>query len=654
MLLRFLRRKRLASIACLLPTTTLGLARSAIVLGQNHHLRRCSCSWRRTSSGAAMASMMTTSAAKAGGSASGATSGGGSIAGIVWFKYSDLRLEDHEPLALAHRDCSHVAHVFCIDDRWFGETRRGTRRMSAARCRFLLESVADLQTRLRARGSDLLIERGHPEDAIAALSTSLRGSGATAAVTLYAHTDVCSEEADVHAAVKSSFLAAGGAGTSTSGGSSGGAVAVKEVWGNTLHNLSDLPFDFPRGVPEIFTQFRKAVEASCEIRPPIPLPSPFHPSPTGLHDAATATATTTTPPCACAVLRLPTTEELGLGAAPDHDPKSVLPFEGGETAGLKRVRQYIWDEDRLREYKQTRNGLLGSGFSSKFSPWLALGCLSPTTIVAEVRKYEKERVANDSTYWLTFELLVRDFFRYSAVKYGNSIFHLGGSRRDAGRQTWRNDPGRLEAWKEGKTGYPFVDANMRELKASGFMSNRGRQVVASFFTKDLEMDWRLGAEHFEEHLLDHDPASNWGNWNYVAGVGFDPREDRYFSVEKQATTYDAQGAYVRHWLPGLAELPTEALQSAGGIDAALREEHGVPASFYPDPIVPLKFSIAKKGGGGDDRGGGGGGGGGRGSGRGGRKNKGGGMKNKEGGVGKGRGRGGGGGSDGGDAGRPLL
>ncbi|CAM9599569.1 unnamed protein product [Laminaria digitata] len=114
----------------------------------------------------------------------------------------------------------------------------------------------------------------------------------------------------------------------------------------------------------------------------------------------------------------------------------------------------------------------------------------------EVRKYEKERVANDSPYWLIFELLVRDFFRYSAVKNGNSIFHLGGSRRDAGKQVWLDDAGFLEAWKAGMTGYPFVDANMRELKAFGFMSNRGRQVVASFFTKDLQMDWRLGAEHF--------------------------------------------------------------------------------------------------------------------------------------------------------------
>ncbi|CAN0323584.1 unnamed protein product, partial [Ectocarpus fasciculatus] len=193
---------------------------------------------------------------------------------------------------------------------------------------------------------------------------------------------------------------------------------------------------------------------------------------------------------------------------------------------------------------------------------------------------------------LIFELLWRDFFRYSAVKNGNSIFHLGGPRRDAGRQRWLDDAGSLEAWKEGETGYPFIDANMRELKASGFMSNRGRQVVASFFTRDLQMDWRLGAEHFEEYLLDHDPASNWGNWNYVAGVGSDPREDRYFNIEKQAKTYDAEGAYMRHWLPELAVLPTTALQTPGGITTMLRHMHAIPSSMYPDPIAPLKFSKA--------------------------------------------------------------
>ncbi|CAM9454721.1 unnamed protein product [Sphacelaria rigidula] len=443
--------------------------------------------------------------------------------------------------------------------------------MSASRCRFLLESVADLRSRLRDRGSDLIIRCGHPEDVIPDLVEKL-GDQSTA-TTLYAHTDVCSEEIDVHAAVTRALMAL-----------TGPPVAVEEVWGNTLHHLGDLPFDFPHGVPDIFTQFRKMVEQKCRIRTPVSTPGTLRPLPS-LEDAN-----------ASVISEVPTVEQLGFEPAPEKDERAVMPFNGGETAGLKRVRQYIWEEDRLRSYKETRNGLLGSEFSSKFSPWLALGCLSPKTIVSEIRKYEKERIANDSTYWLIFELLWRDFFRYSAVKNGNSIFHLGGPRHDAKRQEWRSDVGSFEAWKAGETGYPFIDANMRELKASGFMSNRGRQVVASFFTKDLKMDWRLGAEHFEEHLLDHDPASNWGNWNYVAGVGSDPREDRYFNIEKQAKTYDQEGAYIRHWLPELAALPTTALQTPGGITTMLRHVHNVPVSAYPNPIAPLKFSGARKGG----------------------------------------------------------
>ncbi len=126
-------------------------------------------------------------------------------------------------------------------------------------------------------------------------------------------------------------------------------------------------------------QFRKAVESkyACKIKPPVPVPGPLRPVPAGAVQGGS-------PATAPATAALPTTEELGLGPAPERDPRSVLPFEGGETAGLRRVRQYIWDEDRLREYKVTRNGLLGSGFSSKFSPWLALGCLSPKTVVREV------------------------------------------------------------------------------------------------------------------------------------------------------------------------------------------------------------------------------------------------------------------------------
>ncbi len=113
---------------------------------------------------------------------------------------------------------------------------------------------------------------------------------------------------------------------------------------------------------------------------------------------------------------------------------------------------------------------------------------------------------------------------------------------------WKHDKAKFEAWINGKTGVPFIDANMKELQLTGFMSNRGRQNVASFLTKDLGIDWTWGATYFESQLIDYDVCNNWGNWNYVAGVGNDPREDHYFNIETQVEKYDKNGDYVKLWL----------------------------------------------------------------------------------------------------------
>jgi deoxyribodipyrimidine photo-lyase len=160
----------------------------------------------------------------------------------------------------------------------------------------------------------------------------------------------------------------------------------------------------------------------------------------------------------------------------------------------------MWETDSLRAYKQTRNGLIGEGYSSRLSSWLALGSLSPRVVYAEIRRYERERVNNESTYWLFFELLWRDFFAFVAERWGRRIFAKGGVQ---GRpRTYRNDRDVFENWKAGRTGQPFVDANLRELAATGYMSNRGRQNAASYLAHDLSIDWRWGAAWVESALLD--------------------------------------------------------------------------------------------------------------------------------------------------------
>ncbi|GMP83943.1 hypothetical protein CsSME_00037678 [Camellia sinensis var. sinensis] len=180
---------------------------------------------------------------------------------------------------------------------------------------------------------------------------------------------------------------------------------------------------------------------------------------------------------------------------------------------------------------------------------------------------------NNHGFRVLFELIWRDYFRFLSIKYGNSLFHIGGPRKVKTR--WSQDQLLFESWRDGRTGYPLIDANMKELSMTGFMSNRGRQIVCSFLVRDMGIDWRMGAEWFETCLLDYDPCSNYGNWTYGAGVGNDPREDRYFNIPKQALTYDPEGKYVAYWLPELQALP--------------KEKRNFPGHLYIKQIVPLKY-----------------------------------------------------------------
>ena len=201
------------------------------------------------------------------------------------------------------------------------------------------------------------------------------------------------------------------------------------------------------------------------------------------------------------------------------------------------------------------------------------------------RKCEAEFGANKSTYWLIFELMWRDYFRFIGKKYGNRIFLRGGVKQEPNPE-WKNDRRLLELWVEGRTGVPFIDANMRELKQTGFMSNRGRQNVASFLVKDLMVNWQMGAEYFESILIDYDPCSNWGNWNYIAGVGCDPRENRYFNILSQAKRYDPKGEYVRLWIPELQAVPGEKIHQPDLLsERDQKNMHVILGADYPKPMI---------------------------------------------------------------------
>ncbi len=455
--------------------------------------------------------------------------------GIVWFR-NDLRIHDNEALVRAVERTDQVVPVYIFDPRQFGKTAFGFDKTGAFRAQFLIEAVEDLRNRLRDRGSDLLIRRGFPEEILPQLTEQYH------AVWVFANKEVTDEERQVADAVEKNLF--------------GQHTTLELFWSNTLYHLEDLPFPV-KATPDIFTQFRNQVEKNASIRPPLAVPFRIQ---TPLMISG----------------EIPSLNDLGIKAH-SMDARTVLRFKGGETEALQRLDTYFWKKDLLSIYKETRNELIGADYSSKFSPWLAIGCISPRFIHHEIRRYEEERKKNDSTYWLIFELMWRDFFRFTAKKYGNRFFHPGGLKGQA--PEIQPNPEAFERWVTGTTGIPFVDANMRELRLTGFMSNRGRQNVASFLVKDLHQDWRMGASYFESMLIDYDVCSNWGNWNYVAGVGNDPRENRYFNIQSQAERYDPKGAYVRLWCPELRDLPPHMIHQ--------------PYKFYEHDLRRLGVELGK-------------------------------------------------------------
>jgi deoxyribodipyrimidine photo-lyase len=463
---------------------------------------------------------------------------------LIWYR-NDLRLHDHEPLHRASDRtlaASQIIPVYCFDPRQFGTTSYGFPKTGAFRTQFLLESIADLRASLRSLGSDLIIRTGLPEVILPVLAQEIGATG------IYFSKEVTAEEVAVETALQSAVKPLG--------------IALKSFWGHTLYHPDDLPFAIHQ-LPELFTSFRKQVEKYAKVNRTFIAPKQLPPLPN------------------IQIGELPQLADFGL-EPPTFDQRAVMHFKGGETAGLARLHQYFWQQDCLKVYKETRNGMLGADYSSKFSPWLALGCLSPRYIYEQVQEYETQRVKNDSTYWLVFELLWRDYFRFICAKHGSKIF------RQSGLQgvdiPWKEDWERFDLWRQGMTGFPLVDANMRELAATGFMSNRGRQNVASFLTKNLGINWQMGAEWFESLLIDHDVCSNYGNWNYTAGVGNDARGFRFFNILKQSKDYDPQGAYVKHWLPELARVPAAKVHEPWKLLPVEQQRVGVD---YPNPVVNL-------------------------------------------------------------------
>ena len=402
---------------------------------------------------------------------------------------NDLRLKDNPGLAY-HCDAKHLLCVYVSEPvrPWCNTLGPG-----AQRKRFLRESLIHLQQRLRSHGQELLFLEGEPRQLLPELVErfAVRRLGVADAAGVYEQRLL----ADLQQRLN---------------------IPVVVHHGNTLYSRRQVD-DLMPDLPPHYTPFRQAVaeiaHTPASDEPPLPAPPP------GLKAGT-------------------------LASDPGH-PHPTFVVRGGQAEAERRLHAWMTRERAVDHYRDTRNQLEGLYASSALSPWLANGCLSVRTVADALGQYEARFGVSESTDHFRRELLWREFFYWRAYRNGNSLFRPGGA--SGRRQMCCFEPRSFARWCAGDTNYPLVNALMHQLVESGWMSNRGRQIAASCLVNEMGVDWRFGAAFFEKHLLDYDVASNYANWQYIAGVGADPRGGRHFNLEKQAALYDPEGEFTRRW-----------------------------------------------------------------------------------------------------------
>jgi deoxyribodipyrimidine photo-lyase len=412
---------------------------------------------------------------------------------IHWFG-NDLRITD-QPFAEKANQADQFVGVFILDPKRIAYNQWGFRNMSLNRLKALREHLIELERNLAEIGGSLVVKYGEAETIIPDLVEKHQAS--LSFMNEYATHERLAQESVIHQLNN---------------------VEVFQYDGNFLFAPEHV--DWNGTFPHSFSKFRNKAEKFLK-RVEYKLFSDLK--------------------------RFDEPKKPNLKASKREIVSiTALPFRGGESSGKERLNDYLFSTKNASRYKETRNGLLGADYSTKFSFWLAFGALSPSMIMKELKDYEKSEGANKSTYWIFFELLWRDFFRHAGKFYKDDFFNKSGTLSSS----WECNSNEIafEEWAQAKTLKAFVNANMIELRETGFMSNRGRQNVASYLVNNQKQDWRRGAAWFEHHLLDYDVYSNHGNWAYVTGVAFNPKGGSQFDIDFQSERYDKNKEYQKTWL----------------------------------------------------------------------------------------------------------
>jgi deoxyribodipyrimidine photo-lyase len=445
--------------------------------------------------------------------------------GLHWFR-NDLRLRDNSALMALCTRVEQWLPVFVLDPRILGIPDEGE-----PRTRFLLDCLARLARDLEKRGVPLLVRRGRPEDVLPQL---LHETGARLLS--------FNEDATPFARARDSAV----------------RRAVEGKGGQVLACLDHVVFhsgevrNASGGAYAVYTPYRRTWWRRWHESPRHPvrlgrLPAPI---PGWIADA------------------VPDPSAAGPGAAQGELPT------GGEKAARGRLDRFL--ESAAARYHEDRDRPDLDG-TSRLSPYLRFGALSVRECIERAQEavHFEPSLQQGVAKWLD-ELIWREF--YSAILEAHPRVLRENYRREYDEIVWNDDPVAFEAWCDGRTGYPIVDAGMRQLRATGWMHNRVRMIVASFFTKDLLIDWRKGCRFFFRQLVDGDPASNNGGWQWAASTGTDAQPYfRIFNPMAQGRRWDPEGRYVRRWLPELRTVPNAHVHAPWESDR--------PPADYPPPIV---------------------------------------------------------------------
>jgi deoxyribodipyrimidine photo-lyase len=461
---------------------------------------------------------------------------------LVWFR-DDHRLSDHPALAAAAASGRPVLCLAVLD-----ETSPGTRPLGGAARWWLHGSLDALDRSLRARGAELCLFEGPAADIVPEVAARTQASLVT---WNRRHTRA---EAAIDDATEAKLRSRG--------------IAVESFSGRYLNepgsvrSKADRPF-------MVFTPYLRAVRSRGEPAAPTPAPRRIRGAAAGCLDG----------------MRV---ELASLGLEPTH-PDWAAPFRAlwrrGEAAAQDRLSDFLAERFSGYAHNRDRPGLEGT---SRLSPHLRFGEISPRQVWHAVTAAARANPASgreSDVDKLLAEVVWRDFSAEQLAAFPELASTPHDRRFD--RFPWRDDAAALKAWQRGRTGYPIVDAGMRQLWRTGWMHNRVRMIAASFLVKHLLLDWRHGEAWFWDTLVDADPANNAFSWQWIAGSGPDASPfHRIFSPLAQGETFDNEGAYVRRYVPELARLPDAFIHRPWDAPAALLAEAGVAlGDTYPEPIV---------------------------------------------------------------------